>query len=264
MTESAYPPDVHLLRDLAVNGERRADLATNRLAHQPGLADGRGSLRLGVLATLIDMTGAGIALATVAPDWIATADLSCHLTAAVTGDATVVCRPLRAGSSTVVVGAEILDGEGLVRGHGRMAFARIPGRATRADVDHPRGDGTEPVLFSMAGGTPIDDSVLDRCGVRVLAPGQLELDKSPYVKNSFGTINGGVQALVAEAAAVSATDGSHAISQQIHYLEQVAAGPLRIEADIVRTGPAPLCEVRLIDRSDDRLVAVADVTVAAG
>ena len=104
--------------------------------------------------------------------------------------------------------------------------------------------------------------VARRCGVKVLAPGCLELDKSPYVQNSFGTVNGGVQALVAEAAAVSLTDGSHAIGQQIHYLEQVGAGPVRVEAEIMRTGPAPLCEVRLVDTGDDRLVAVADVTVA--
>lgn len=262
MTEAPYPPAVHLLRDLAVSGERSAGLATNRLAHHPGLSDRRGGVRLGVLATLVDMTGAGIALATVAPDWIATADLSCHLTAPVAGDATVVCRPLRAGSSTVVVGAEIIDAEGRVCGLGRMAFARIPGRATRVEVDRRRSGDTEPVLFSMDGGSPIDDSVLDRCGVKVLAPGSLELDKSPYVQNSFGTINGGVQALVAEAAAVSAIAGSHAIGQQIHYLEQVGAGPVRVDAEIMRTGPAPLCEVRLVDSSDDRLVAVADVVVA--
>jgi acyl-coenzyme A thioesterase PaaI-like protein len=263
VTEPAYPPDVHLLRDLAVSGERRADLAANRLVHRSGLADGEGNLRLGVLATLVDMTGAGIALATVAPDWIATADLSCHLTGPITGDATVVCRPLRAGTSTVVVGAEILDAEDRVCGHGRMAFARIPGRATRVGLDHPRGDTADPVLFSMDGGTPIEESILDRCGVRVIAAGRLELDKSPYVQNSFGTVNGGVQALVAEAAAVSATGGSHAIGQQIHYLERVGAGPMSIDATVVRSGTAPLCEVRLVDRSDDRLVAVADVSVAA-
>ena len=199
MTGPTYPPANHLLRDLAVRGRRETGLATNHLISRPGLVDGAEQLRLGVLATLVDMTGAAIALATVNPDWIATADLSCHLSSPLNGDATVVCRPLRAGSSTVVVEAEIADRDGRRCGHGRMAFSRIPGRATRAALTPGPDDPDEPTLFSMDGGTPIDDSVLDRCGVHVLAPGRLVVDKSPYVQNSFGTVNGGVQALVAEA-----------------------------------------------------------------
>ena len=79
--------------------------------------------------------------------------------------------------------------------------------------------------FSIDGGTPLDEPVLDRCGVHDAGGGRLVLDKSPYVENSFGTVNGGVMAIVAEAAAVAAVGGGRAVDLQIHYLEQVRQGP---------------------------------------
>jgi len=257
-----YPPPDHLLRDLAVRGVRHHDHSRNELPFQPGVADRSGHVRLGIAATLLDMTGAGIALDAVRPDWIATADLSCHLFDPPAGDVSVTCHPLRVGASTVIVSAELRDETGEIRGSGRMTFARIPGSATKAAVASPRAEGREPVPFSIDGGRPLLDPVLDRCAIREDRPGRLVLEKIPYVENSFGTVNGGVVALAAEAAAASAVgEPARAVGLQVHYLEQVGSGPVEVTARIVREGAAPLCEVRLVDRGADRLVAVADVAV---
>ena len=260
MTAATYPPAHHVLRDLGVSGLRHTDHAEFGLPARPGLADASGGIRLGVIAALIDIAGAGLALGVVRPDWIATADLTCHLTEPINGDVAVTCRPLRTGSSTVVVDATVTDGRSAPCGRARMAFSRIPGSATRADPTHV-GDPTMPVPFSIEGGTPIDDPVLDRCGVAETEPGRLVLDKTPYVENSFGTVNGGVVALVAEAAAVSAAGGGRAVDLQVHYLEQVGDGPVLAEATALRPGDPALFEVQLVDTADGRLTAIADVAV---
>ena len=90
-----YPPARHLLRDLGFSGTRADDRSVNELVVTPGLRDDRG-VRLGVLATMVDVGGAGIALHAIAPDWIATADLQTHLIRPVTdGVVAVECRPRR-------------------------------------------------------------------------------------------------------------------------------------------------------------------------
>jgi uncharacterized protein (TIGR00369 family) len=258
----SYPPDIHLLRDLAFSGTRSGDVSTNTLTVTPGLCDELG-VRLGVLATMLDVSGAGIALHAIAPDWIATADLQAHLIRPVAGGTVAVeCRPLRVGARRVVVEAEMRDRDGTLCGTGRMAFARIPGSATRATVE----DVTDPETtgFTMDGGHPIIDSVTERCGMEVVGPGQIRFDKSPYVENSFGTVNGGVLTLAAEAAAVSATGGGSARDLHMHYLEQIGAGPVGVTAEVIRDDDnGRLCAVRIEDRAEHRLVAIADVFVGS-
>lgn len=261
----SYPPDIHLLRDLAIRGTRAASETTNTLQVTPGLRDHHG-VRLGVLATLVDVSGAGVALREIAPDWIATADLQTHLVRPVSsGSIRLECRPMRIGARRVVVDALLRDDEGAVCGTGRMAFARIPGSATTASVDdinEPR-----PSSYELDGGRPIIESIIDVCGMELVGPGQLRFDKSAYVENSFGTVNGGVLALAAEVAAVSAAGGAstpelHARDLHIHYLEQIAAGPVAVSAEVVRHDRAGrLCAVEVRDHSTRTLVAAADVFV---
>lgn len=261
-----YPPAHHLLRDLAFTTDTsNPTTTTTTLTITPGLCDSRG-IRLGVLATLVDVGGAGIALRAIAPDWIATADLQTHVVRPVSdGAVTLTCRPLRIGARRVVIDAELVDDDGAVCGTGRMAFARIPGTATKASVE----EVTEPrsAARTMEGGSPVIEPIVDQCGMTAVGPGQIRFDKSPYVENSFGTVNGGVLALAAEAAAVSAAGGGHAQDLHIHYLEQIGDGPVGVTAEVVRHGDgAHLCRVTIEDlatASDEgrRLVAVADVAV---
>lgn len=258
----SYPPAHHLLRDLAFTGEHAEGRTRNRIEVTPGLLDDVG-VRLGVVATLVDVGGAGVALASVSPDWIATADLAVHLLHPITaGVVDVVCEPLRVGSRSIVVGARIVDANGRSCGTGRMAFARIPGTATKASIE--RSPAATPARTGLDGGSPIVEPVADRCGFVPVGPGQIRFDKTPYVENSFGTINGGVMALAAEVAAVSACGGGHAVDLQIHYLEQVGDGPVAVTGEVVRPGAVALVQVRAEDRATGRLVAVSDVTVDPG
>jgi len=250
----SYPPAKHLLRDLAFHGTHSPETSTNSLQLTAGLMDDAG-VRLGALATLIDVTGAGLALHAVAPDWIATADLQAHIVRPVTeGSVTIECHPLRVGAGRVVVDANLTDDTGALCGTGRMAFARLPGSATSASIDS---------RVTMTGGNPIVEPLLDHCGMEPVGPGQIRYEKIPYIQNSFGTVNGGVLALSAEAAAVSAAGGGHASDIHVHYLEQIGDGPVAVTAEVVRDDrTSRLCVVRIEDRSVDRLVAVADVIVS--
>ena len=256
-----YPPEQHILRDLAFSGTRSPELATNSMEITPGLC-GREGVRLGVLATLVDVTGAGIALHAVQPDWIATADLQTHILRPVTeGPVSIECRPLRVGARSVVIDAQLRDAEGTLCGTGRMAFARIPGSATKVEIVEALDPA--PTAHRMEGGSPVDEPLIERCGMELVGPGQLRFDKSPYIENSFGSVNGGVLALAAEAAAMSATGGGHALDLHIHYLEQIGDGPLAVTAEVVRDQQhSRLCTVRVEDRAHGRLVSTADVLVS--
>ena len=141
-----------------------------------------------------------------------------------------------------------------------MAFARIPGSATTATVPETSGDGSRGGVLD--GGAPLVESVLDRCGFEPVGPGQLRFDTTEYVRNSFGTVNGGVLALAADAAAVSACGGGRAVDLQIHYLEQIGDGPAAVTAEVIRHDDGDrLCQVRITDLADGRLASVADVVV---
>ena len=212
------------------------------------------------MATLLDVSGAPIALAGVQPDWIATSNLSIHRTRPVNGaELRAESRPLRVGSRSVVVETDLFV-DGARCGFGRMTFARIPGSSTVATVD--RDLTGETVEVEMAGGTRIEDPVDQLCGMESVGPGQIRFDKTEYVANSFGTVNGGVLALSADVAAVSAAGGGAATDLQIHYLAQIGEGPVAVTAAVERATPeSALCAVRIEDRSTRTLVAVADVTV---
>ncbi len=94
----AYPPVRHLLRDLGLSFEHGAD-GTSRasLPVVPEICTDDGAVRAGVLATLVDCIGGGLAAVAAQPGWIATADLTLHVTGAATdGNVTVDARVLRA------------------------------------------------------------------------------------------------------------------------------------------------------------------------
>src|SRR5262249_19422994 len=104
-TDAVYPPDHHLLRDLALEIEHRHD-GTSRgwLSVVPALLDDTGAVRAGVLATIVDMIGGGLAAQTAVPNWIATADLTLHVARRATGPTIeTIGRVLRAGRTTIVL-----------------------------------------------------------------------------------------------------------------------------------------------------------------
>ena len=87
--------------------------ASGRLPVVDAVLDDHGRVRAGVIATLVDAIGGGLAAYAAAPGWIATADLDLQLTGASTVDASTVDafgRVLRAGRSTVVIAVDLAAG----------------------------------------------------------------------------------------------------------------------------------------------------------
>jgi acyl-coenzyme A thioesterase PaaI-like protein len=273
---STYPPAHHVMRDLRVEIEHRAvDDALCLAPVTEHVRNRSGAASLGLLLTLIDTGGALVALPAAAPDWIATVDLSYHAQAPVTdGPAIAEARIVRVGKNVIVVGVEVSDGHGAgqpdgsrVCGSGLMSFARIPGHATRADRRPGERLGTR---MSPAGPDHgLRAPLLDSVGLRVVdaAGGVVEVDKSEYVSNSFGTVNGGVLGMAVQAAAETALDAAghafDATDAQIHYLAQTQTGPVRTSARVLRVGgDHAVCGVRAVDAgNDDALLALATITL---
>src|SRR6185295_25684 len=105
----SYPPDRHILRDLAFTTEMGAtDSARGWLEVGPFLRAEDGVTHAGAVATLVDALGGGLAAIAALPDWMATADLTLHLLARrdivrITGRAQVA----RAGRTTIVVEVDL-------------------------------------------------------------------------------------------------------------------------------------------------------------
>ncbi|MEZ5167425.1 MAG: PaaI family thioesterase [Acidimicrobiales bacterium] len=131
MTERApYPPPQHVLRDLLITGTRLDDEARNTIPVHPGLCAVDG-VRLGVLACMLDVTGARWPSPRSGPIG-STADLTASLIRPVrAGTVEIVCRPLRVGVKSAVVDTTLVDDEGVTCGSGRMSFARIRDRRPR-------------------------------------------------------------------------------------------------------------------------------------
>jgi len=145
----------------------------------------------------------------------------------------------------------------------------------------PAGGGDDAAPFAVAHGTfvasPRPQDVIDlemvvgnrgtrpllsplpeRLGVRLVEPGVAEVDRREDLLNPADTLQGGVVALVAEMAALSAAGGGKIAHElDVRYLRATRVGPSRATARVVS---ADLVEVRVVDAgADDRLAAVAVV-----
>ena len=241
-----------------------------------------GDASLGVLLTVFDSGASQPALIAVRPDWTATLDMSLHGSGRVrTGPIVVDSRLVRVGKKVVIVAGNVHDGRGVddpeelvaaidgpgglpLAGAGLLSFARLP-RAAAADADGydpsrwigevRRVDAVDPAMGPLH----------DQLGLRVLDParGLLELERTPYVTNSIGTILGGVQAMMIEASAEAACPGAVAADMQIHFLSQLRAGPARATATVLRdSADHTVVTVQLTDAGhDDQLLALATVTL---
>jgi acyl-coenzyme A thioesterase PaaI-like protein len=151
-----------------------------------------------------------------------------------------------------------------------MTFSRIPASATVVKVDPFANIGVR--ISNARPGSHIDQPLHDKIGLRVLdaVGGVVEVHKSDYVRNSFGTINGGVICMMFEAAAEHASRAAGgrpyvAADLQVHYLAQTKAGPARTSALVLRHDEHhAVCDLRLVDAgNDDLLLSLATVTLVA-
>lgn len=274
-----YPPEQHIIRDLRLETLKTAvDHAFVWAPIQPHTRTDTGVLRVGVVGAMIDSAGAVLAIAAATPDWIATADLT-YRTIEPLREGPVICssRLVRAGASIIVVGVEVFDGHGsdapeggTACGTGLMTFSRIPGSASAIKVDPFANIGKRSTNALEHSG--VTKPLHEQLGLRVVDPagGVVEIDKHDYVRNSFGTINGGVVCMVFEAAAevaARAIGGPSYVAADlaVHYLSQTKLGPARTATRVLRHDDRhAVCEISLVDSgNDDQLLALATVTLVA-
>ncbi len=203
-----YPPPEHILRDLQLEMETGPEnYFCSRMPVVPELLTADGRVEASVLATLADLAGATVTFQFLLPDWMATADLAVHLLEAPIGT-TLVARPriLRAGRRTIITEVAIEDEGGSSTrpvGHATLTFARIE----RPDLTlhlNPEDAPTERQRKSF--GTPgggLHTGHREQTGIRIIDAerGICILDRTDYTLNSFGTLQGGSVAALAESAA---------------------------------------------------------------
>lgn len=247
-----------------------------------------GCASVGMLMTLVDVGASSPALIACRPDWTVTQDLGIHGAGWLTDGPIVVDNQLvRVGKKVIVVAADIYDGQGLddfdqlqaaidkakvsevgggpvLAAKSLLTFVRIPRTATRG-VDDYDPSGWIGQIQHRATRTPAAGTMYERMGLKLFdAPsGVLELAHTPYVANSIGTINGGAQAVLIEAAAEAMRPGLVAIDMQLHFLSQLRAGPARTSGAVLRdAADHSVVTIEVVDAGDDdQLVALATVTL---
>ncbi len=267
----SYPPAQHMLRDLALTVEHRDDgTSVARIPVFDAVLDDHGRVRTGILATLVDAIGGGLAAYAAAPGWIATADLDLQLFGALAGPRAVdaVGRVVRAGRSTVVIGVDLLAAAKPI-GIATMTFAVLPRRESNPVMPDDRATGPQSFLSGATAG--FGAPVLDAFGIRTVdaASGHVELDPSPYVENSLGAVQGGVVATVIERAAELAL--THAAGEprvpvglQCSYLALARQGPVRADVEVLGSGDRwGSARVELFDDGASRRTTVGRVVAAA-
>jgi acyl-coenzyme A thioesterase PaaI-like protein len=235
---------------------------TGRFPVTPDLCDEGGMVRVGVVATLVDVLGGGLSVRTAAPDWAVTADLSVRLFPhRFEGPAPVV----EATGSIVRAGrrAIVMEVDASPVAHATMSFTVMTrnesNQVTVAEIDEASAtrftwpDDGEPVsYFELVGLTVDDDGAW--------------LALSDDVRNSFGALQGGligtlVDAGAAAAASAAAPGGGpfRTTGLDAHYLGLGRVGPFRASGTVLG-GPTVRVELRDTG-ADDRLMTVALASV---
>ncbi len=261
----SYPPLQHVLRDLRAEFEQPGDgkgyawLPVVDFVRNPS-----GSVHAGVLATLVDMLGGGLAATTVAPDWIATADLTLHVLPRPAGDEVEgVARVLRAGRTTAVIEVDLHDDIGPL-GVATMSFARLARRDDNPVIPEPGSGGRGTLALPDS---RLTRPIVDQIGFSVVdaSAGEIELPITPYIGNTLAAVQGGIVATavaVAADAIVSAKAGEpvETVDLQITYLSLVKLGPLRTTAHLIDANAA---DVSVLDANGRLTTAATAVAVRA-
>jgi len=264
---TAYPPDRHLLRDLQLSFDNSDGMIGSRawLPIVPELCGDDGSIRAGALTILVDVIGGGLAASTAQPNWIATADLTLHLTAAATeGVVEARARVLRAGRTTVVLEVDLAVADDPI-GYATMSFSVLPRRAENPDIAATRPAG--PSTMALAA-SRLEAPLFDLVGIDTVdvARGVVELPVREWAMNSMGALQGGVVGSVVEAAAETAlrhASGTPLVvtDVQLTYLSFGRVGPLRTETDVLASAPQHgVARVALFDTgAESRQMSIARV-----
>jgi acyl-coenzyme A thioesterase PaaI-like protein len=285
VTFNDYPPPEHILGDLGMEAELTTETTAKvRTRVTPFVTTADGGVRSGVLATLVDIVGGAIAARVLRPDWMATADMALQLVGSVRGPWVEARGSVaRRGRTTLVIEALVVcveeDGtDSLVDGRpadpvawASMTFSVLPAQNPSSSVQTA---GELPVRWAFEGGG-LDRPILDVLPVEVLdaAAGRLSVGVRPYLYNSFRAVQGGVIALLAEAAGAEALGAAHGLDGasfvitdlQIAYLALGRVGPVVTTVRVLGSGPdgraGAVVELR-DSGADDRLMTVVNVSGA--
>lgn len=253
-----YPPEHHVLRDLPFEMEDTGpDAARAHLDVVPEVCDG-GRLSAGPVLVAVDVLAGLLVGRVIAPDWMATAQLALHLVDPPRSGRLVVDASVRrAGRTTIVVSAVLRacgDGGDEPAGTAELTFVRLPRRDGNLDIaDTPIRIGERISMALPDSG--LRSSYPDEIGVEIVDPttGRAGLEVTPFVRNSFGAVNGGVVASLA-AESASALAGvvlgrpARALDVVATYLSQARVGPVEARARLLRRdGPVALVTVDVED-----------------
>ena len=268
LAANGYPPKKHLLRDLRMSLVFEDDVcATICMPVVPEVCSDIGAIHPGVLAILTDVLGGFLAMKSFLPDWMATANLSLHTTGRIScGMVSATGHMVRSGRTTATVSAELFsdDGNGQAVGSAMISYAKIERaranawngihKARRIDFKWPDGSsGLERHVLAQTGLRDVDKH-----------PDDTVLEMSEYVRNSFGSLQGGMIALMADVAGQSAARkaAGHRLTTAdlvIHYLSPGRFGPFTTSVRVLRIDKfSALCRIEIKDTGDNqRLIAVA-------
>lgn len=249
-TGSLYEGEVraHIVAELGMTLRRDADALHGRADVNPFmLVPGTQALRTSVLAAWSDwIAGISVGLL-IGPRVPVTLDLSIDTYRPAVGVTGVhgVGRILKAGRSVLVVAVDFSDQDGVPLAASTVSFMPSPDASL--------------VLPSMEEGIKFHDGrryppmvmpYADRANCRRTSTGVAELPRSEDGLNASNTINGGLSALVAEEAVLSANPGATLSQLAIRYLRAARVGP--IIATSTQHGDVARVEIRDAG-SDDRL-----------
>ena len=231
-----YPPSGHVLRRLYISlipDEHETGVLYSSMPLRPGLfLDGH--FRLSAIATMVDMAAGVMSVGITQPDWTATFDMATHrIGEAEPGSlAEGVTRLVRAGKNIVVSETTVSSG-GRPIAYVETTYSRLPwreGTLAAVGMDQPRhfGEGEEPFTAPLA----------DTIGFQRAEPGIVEFDLTPLIRNSTGSIQGGVSAMAAEEAALHLAGPSSSLEfLHLYYLAADRSGPYRSTATALRDTP---------------------------
>ncbi len=234
MALKEYPPPGHLLRRLSISlipdSEDSATIYSSMPLVPELFVEGR--YRLSAIATQVDLASGVMSVGFTQPDWTATFDMATHRVGeAEPGSlAQGVTRLIRAGKNTVVSATTVSCNDEVIT-YVETTYSRLAlheGSAPAVGLDQPRHLGR--------GEAPLNAPLADMIGFRRGAPGLVEFDLQPLIRNSTGSIQGGVSAMAAEEAALHlAGPGSGLEFLHLYYLAADRSGPYRSTATALRT-----------------------------
>ncbi len=282
MVVGGYPPATHFLGDLGFVSEILSDTsAKGRTRVSPHVAGADGGVRVGVVATLVDVVGGLLGVRILRPDWMATADMTVQLVRPALGPFIEARIELvRRGRTTMVLealvvnvdehGAELSDADPVA--WSTTTFAVLPGGNRTMDQDLPFD---LPTTMSIGDGIGLRRSLLETLGISVLDPaaGRVSLPVHPYVHNSIQAVQGGAMALLGDVAATEALGAATGLGSggvvvtdlQVAYLTLGRVGPIVTGATVLDGGAvggagrarAASAVVELVDAgAEDRLTTV--------